>query len=479
MVDKILGRKEEKRRFKRAINDDRSAFIALYGRRRVGKTFLVRQYFDYTFDFQVTGLANANTSQQLANFDNELNKQSHLSFTDPSPNWLVAFHRLTQHIESKINQDKKIIFIDELPWFDTKGTDFMIGLEHFWNGWATMRSDIILIVCGSAASWIINNLINNTGGLHNRITHKMKIEPFTLAETEELLHARGCAFERYQIMQLYIVLGGIPYYLDAIQPQWSAAQNIDYLFFGKSALLRGEFHNLYKSLFKKYDLYEKVIESLHTKKSGLLRQEISEITNIPSGGTLTKVLFDLEESGFIQSYKSYDVKRTKKIYRISDYFTLFHFQFIRNTKFEGEKAWTVNIDHPSIMAWQGLSFEQVCQDHIVQVKRALKIEGIQSSHTTWRGATESKKAQIDIIIDRRDQVINICECKFSINEFEIDAEYAAKLRDKLGVFKAATKTRKSLYMTMISTYGCTKNKWYNSIVQNDITMDDLFVHIEN
>lgn len=470
----IIGRKKEQLKLENLLKSKKSEFLAVYGRRRVGKTFLIREFFNYSFDFQVSGLANASTQQQLFNFDTTLRKQSNLFFEHPSENWLVAFQRLIEHLENRSGNDKIVLFFDELSWFDTPSSDFIIGFEHFWNSWATNRKDVLLIVCGSAASWMVNVLINNSGGLHNRITQKMKIEPFTLQETEEMLLAKNCVLERYQITQLYMVLGGIPYYLDAIQPHLSAPQNIQELLFDKSGLLKNEFFNLYRSLFKKYEIYEKIVEVLSTKNEGLQRSQIIKQSGISSGGTLTKVLADLEESGFICSYISLDSKQKNTLYRLSDYYTAFYFRFIKNGKYQGRDAWTNLIDNPTQRTWQGFAFEQICLDHVWQIKKALGISGVQSNNVAWKGGTSEKSAQIDLLIDRRDQVINLCECKFSLDTFSINKGYAENLRSKINIFKAVTKTKKSVFLTMITTYGVEKNKYANLLVQNDITLDALF-----
>lgn len=470
----LIGRKKEQERLQAIAKSKKSEFLALYGRRRVGKTFLIKEFFQYKFTFHITGLANADTRQQLFNFDTELRRQSPLVFAKPSKNWLIAFQRLIKHIENSSRQGKKIIFIDELPWFDTNSSDFMIGLEHFWNGWATNRKDILLIVCGSAASWMINELINNTGGLHNRVTQKMKITPFNLQETEAMLLAKNAAFDRYQIVQLYMALGGVPYYLDAVQAHLSAAQNMQALFFEKDSILKNEFFNLYRSLYRKHEVYEKVVEVLATKAQGMPRSEIIQRSGIASGGTLSKVLADLEESGFISSYPSLDEKAKNTIYRLSDYYTGFYFRFLKNKKLRGDNVWLNMIDHPSHRAWQGFTFEQICLDHILPIKKALGISGIQSQHHSWRGGAGKKSAQIDLLINRRDQVINLCECKFSLDTFTIDKSYSENLRSKITVFKNATKTKKAVYLTMITTYGVDKNKYADLLVQNEITMDDLF-----
>ncbi|MCB0561533.1 MAG: AAA family ATPase [Lewinellaceae bacterium] len=470
----IIGRKKEIEKLDRIVQSKKSEFFAVYGRRRIGKTFLIREYFNYTFDFQIAGLANATTQQQLFNFDTALRKQSNLVFEEASENWLIAFQRLIEHLENKRTQDKIVLFFDELSWFDTPASDFVMGLEHFWNSWATNRKDVLLIVCGSAASWMVNVLINNSGGLHNRITQKMKLEPFNLQETEELLFAKNCELERYQIIQLYMALGGIPYYLDAVQPHLSAPQNIQELLFDKSGLLKNEFFNLYRSLFRKYEIYEKIVEVLSSKNEGLQRSQIIEQSGISSGGTLTKVLTDLEESGFICSYTSLDNKRKNTLYRLSDYYTAFYFRFIKSGKYQGKDSWINLIDNPVQRTWQGFAFEQICLDHVWQIKKALGISGVQSNNVAWKGGTAEKSAQIDLLIDRRDQVINLCECKFSLDTFSIDKSYSEKLRSKIATFKTVTKTKKSVFLTMVTTYGIEKNKYANLLVRNEVTMDDLF-----
>lgn len=360
-----------------------------------------------------------------------------------------------------------------MPWLDTKGSDFVMGLEHFWNSWASNRKDVLLIACGSAASWMTNTLINNPGGLHNRITHRMKMEPFCLREAEQMLERKNGVFDRYQIVQLYMAMGGIPHYLDAVSPELSAPQNIQTLFFDKSGLLANEFYNLYRSLFKKHEVYEKVVEALSTKRYGLRRSEITQIAKIASGGTLTKVLSDLEESGFIRSYAPMDDKNKNIVYRLSDYYTVFFFKFLKNNPYKGENAWLNLMGNPSQRAWEGFTFEQVCIDHVPQIKQALGIQGVLTKEAVWKGGTAEQSVQVDLLIDRRDQVINICEAKFSMGMFEISKDYAEQLREKIQVFKSATGTRKSVYLTLLTTFGLQKNK-HAAMVQNVITIDDLF-----
>jgi uncharacterized protein len=474
----IIGRIQEQERLKAIVKSDRSEFVAVYGRRRVGKTYLIKEYFGQQFDFYMTGYANATTSQQLFNFDQEMSMQGSEVYEQGARNWLEAFQRLKRHIDRPKDKRKKIIFIDELPWFDTHGSDFMIGLEHFWNGWAARRRDIVLIVCGSAASWMINELIGNTGGLHNRVTHRMRILPFTLAETESLLQSRHCVFDRYQILQLYMCLGGIPYYLEGIAPGLSATQAIQQLLFDPNGRLHNEFYNLYRSLFRKHEVYETVVRSLATKTKGMSRLELIAASKIKSGGTLTKVLVDLEESGFITSYAALDLKNKNTLYRLSDYYTHFFFSFIAPVKKQKIQHWDKMIDQPSHRAWQGFTFEQVCMDHISAIKTSLGISGIDAHHVTWSGTSASASAQVDLVIDRRDHVINLCECKFSIGEYVITKAYAEELRKKESVFRAVTQTKKAIHTVLITTYGVAESMYKYSTMQREVTMDDLFLQLK-
>jgi AAA+ ATPase superfamily predicted ATPase len=468
----LVGRHQEQQKLTALYNGSSSEFLVVYGRRRVGKTFLLREFFKQKFSFYHTGMSNKGTIAQLENFDYSLSKISSAAYTTPSKNWIEAFRRLSQYLEKEDPLERKVIFIDEMPWLDTRGSDFISGLEYFWNSWASARKDILLIVCGSATGWITSKLINNVGGLHNRVTAHIKLVPFTLKETEEFFESKHIHLDQYSIIQLYMAIGGIPFYLNQIKAGRSAAQNIDELFFKPSAVLKNEFSNLYKALFRKYEVYEKVVSILSTKTYGMTRKEIIHTNMITSGGTLTKILNDLEESGFILSIPSLDKTINKTIYKLSDYYTLFYFRFLQGKK--KFTSWNDHIDDPYVRAWQGITFEQICIDHLPQIKAKLSIAGIQSEALSWRGKSEELGSQIDLLIDRRDQVINICEAKFSINEYEINLDYSKKIREKIGNFKQITKTKKSVFFTMITTFGLKQNQYTLSLVQNEILMEDLF-----
>ena len=470
---KIIGRTFEQQKLTEIIESGKAEFVAIYGRRRVGKTFLVKEFFDNQFAFYATGLANSNTKTQLVNFSIFLNKSFNKELKTPK-NWLDAFNILQTELSGI--QGDKIIFIDELPWFDTKKSDFLTGLEFFWNSWASTQSDLKLFVCGSAASWMINKLIRNKGGLYNRVTQRIKIEPFSLQETEVFLESKNIYVDRYQILNLYMVMGGIPYYLEQIKKGQSVTQNIENICFEETGLLKSEFQFIFSSLFDNSERHEQLLRKIYSLGTHATRHNLVTQLQLISGGAITIKLNELEESGFIKSYVPFGINKTKKIYIVSDYYTLFYFKFIEHSgKFESGN-WTNRINDSSVNAWAGLAFEQICRDHIKNIKKALGIEGIYSETSTWskKADEDSSGAQIDLIIDRKDRVINLCEIKYSVNSFEITKAYDLNLRNKIGVFKESTKTKKAVFMTMITTFGLVKNQYSRSIVQNELTMDNLF-----
>lgn len=472
-MSKLIGRSKELRVLENAMESETSQFIAVYGRRRVGKTFLIREAFQQEFTFYLTGVANINLQQNLSNFHRAIKKYHPDGFATIPENWFAAFGQL-EELLSKSSKEKKIVFLDELPWLDTAQSGFIQALDYFWNSYASARKDIILIVCGSAASWMINTLIHNKGGLHNRVTHRIRLEPFTLKECETFFRSRGGVFSRYQLIQLYMVMGGVPFYLDHVDVSMSASQNINRLCFQRDGLLTEEFRDLYTSLFNKAEKHLLVIETLSKKAKGLTRSEIIDDTGLPNAGSTTRILNELEESGFIRKYTSFGKKEKGSLYQLSDFYSLFYIKFIRGNHALNENSWINGLNTPQQKAWSGYAFEQVCFAHLPEIKRALGISGVQTSSSSWINMGEGNKRQIDLVIDRKDDVINICEMKFSISLFTIDKKYQEELQDKIDTFRMATRTNKAIFLTMITTFGIVKNMNANSMVQNSLTMDDLF-----
>jgi len=359
-----------------------------------------------------------------------------------------------------------------LPWIDTPRSNFLSALEHFWNAWASTRPDIILVVCGSAASWMISKLINNRGGLYNRVTQRIRLLPFTLHETEKYFRNNQIKLDRYQILQIYMALGGIPFYLSEIRPGKSAFQEIDRLAFSENGILVTEYENLYRSLFNHADRHITIIETLAQKSKGFSREEIITLSGLNDGGTLTTVLGELEESGFISKSYPFGKKIRDSIYRLTDQYSLFYLKFIKDQKQSGSGSWVNRIDNPVWRAWSGYAYENICFQHIGTIKKALGISGVYTEESSW--LDKARSVQIDLLIDRRDHVINLCEVKFTQNHFNLTKAYKEEFEKKLFTFREETQTRKSVFPTLITTFGLKENIHSLGFIQNSITMDSLF-----
>jgi predicted AAA+ superfamily ATPase len=471
----IIGREGEKRTLQQYYESDKPEFVAVYGRRRTGKTFLVKEFFADRFSFYITGLANATKDEQLDNFAATLTAYGKTPYAR-AKDWVEAFRQLVHLLENDRRRSKKVIFIDELPWFDTPRSGFITGLEWFWNSWASTRPEILLIACGSATSWMLNKLLRNRGGLHNRVTHRMLIEPFTLAKCEAFFKHKKMVFERKDIVESYMIFGGIPFYLNMFEKNLSVSQNVDKLCFGKKSELKDEFSLLYSSLFKHADNYKKIIMALAKKKMGLTRAEIVSATGFADGGTLTKMLEELEQCSFIRSYNAYEKRSKDKIFQLVDFFSLFYLNFMKTAKQSDEHFWTNRIETAKHRAWSGYAFEQVCMQHTAQIRQKLGISGVVTYSAAWRSKKSEPAAQIDLLIERNDGIINICEMKYANDEYVIDKDYDKTLRNKRSAFKEETKTRKAVHITMITTFGLKHNAYRNNI-QSEMTVNDLFRYI--
>lgn len=463
----LIGREKEKEILLKATESSQSEFIAVYGRRRVGKTFLIRETFNYTFAFQHTGILDAPMKEQLSEFRRSLYRHG-LGKKAMPKTWNEAFHLLEDFLAS-LPEGKKIIFIDELPWMDTVRSNFIRALDHFWNNWATTRKDIVLIVCGSATSWIIDNIVMNYGGLHNRLTKKIHLHPFTLHECELFCKSQNLGYKRNMIMEAYMALGGIPYYWSFIQKGLSVAQNFDRMFFGEDGELAQEYDALYASLFKNPRVHISIINTLSIKKVGMTRNELLATSKETDNEQFSKALRELEQCGFIRKYTCLGKEKKDAIYQLMDNYTLFYFQFVKQNK-NGDKAfWTSMYNSTLHNTWAGLAFERVCLQHLEQIKKSLGFSAVISTAHSWTGSG----AQIDLLIDRNDDFINVCEMKYYKGKYPLTSEEVDKMQNRINALQQQTGTTKSINLTLITSYGVTSGSDTYTI-QSMLTMDDLF-----
>ena len=483
----IIGRNEEIFLLKSMLDSAKSEFVAVYGRRRVGKTFLIREALDYKFAFEHTGLKNTISDdsgaekpikdllkKQLKEFSISLRKYGWSGRKVPA-DWYEAFHLLEGELE-KQPKGRKVIFLDECPWMDTPRSDFLGALDHFWNGWCTMRRDIVLIICGSAASWVLNKIESDVGGLHNRITRHVYLRPFRLAECEQLMKAKGVVMNRDQILEGYMIFGGIPFYWDLLRSDLSFAQNVDALLFSPNGELSREYNFLYRSLFRKPEPYIAIVQALAEKRCGLSREEIAKVTGLASNGDLSEMLEALVQCDFVRVYGVPGKVKRDRLFQLMDNFTLFYFRFINGRSGIAGNFWSANEQKQAVRIWCGLAFERVALQHVDQIKRKLGIGGVITREYGWRFVSDEEDAvgaQIDLVIERDDRVTNLCEMKYTAEPFEISDDYDRRLKTKREVYLRETGTNDAVHLTLVSAHGAKHNANWRDL-QSEIVLDDLF-----
>jgi len=477
----IIGRKKEIEELKHLFNSSKAELVAVYGRRRVGKTFLVDEALKGLITFRHAGLSPVDKTGQKNMFRNQLKhfyqslllqgmKKSHCPAT-----WLEAFYMLEDWLQSMDKGLRQVIFLDELPWMETPRSGFLTAFESFWNTWACHRDNIMVIVCGSATSWIQNNLINNHGGLYGRITYEIKLSPFTLAESEMFFKKNDVHLSRYDIVQSNMIVGGIPYYLQYFTKGLSLAQNIDKMFFASNAILNGEYDRLFSSVFHHPEEIKKIVEVLADNRFGLTRKEIIKKTKLDDNGSLSKLLNALISSDFVIKYLPFGESKYQEHYKLIDPFCIFYLKHVKNHSVLDNDFWLTNITSPAINSWRGYAFEEVCFRHIDNIKKALGISGVSTNHSSWliRRTDEMEGSQIDLIIERKDGIVNLCEIKFYNDEYLVTKSYERVLIGRYNLLDSMTPRRQTINPVLITTFGLKYNE-YSSIFQNILTLDDLF-----
>lgn len=472
MANKIIGRKGELEQLSTIFNSDKAELVAVYGRRRIGKTFLVKGFFNGSFDYYATGIFEGSRKDELDAFCDMLRqKQPSLP---PIKSWMEAFTALRDYLK-KLRKKRIVVFLDELPWFDVPRGKFLKAFEWFWNSWGSTQDNLKMIVCGSATTWMTDKFISGKGGLYNRTTERIYLAPFNLNETEALLKSNGLNWDRSLILDAYMVFGGVPLYLNMLKKNLSLDANIDEMYFREGAPLRNEYDFLFRSLFKDSGFYMRIVDVISKKNKGITRQEIATQAKVAASGTLTKALKNLINCDFIRKYTAFGKQKRDALYQLTDLSILFYKRFVENYGGKDEHHWMNTIDSPSRRTWTGIAFEQVCLLHVPQIKQALGIAGVQTDICSWHfaGDKDTPGAQIDMLIARRDKVINLCEMKYSTYDYEITPKYNRELRERCATFKSVTKTRHSLHTTLITPWGLKQNA-NTAIISQTIVLDNLF-----
>lgn len=474
MKENLIGRAVEKSLLDECYSSGKAELVAVYGRRRIGKTFLVKNHLGDRFDFFVTGMYEGRLGDELAIWNRKMVDYSGYPYTVPK-SWDEAFGQLKHYI-SNLKKNRVVIFIDEMPWLDTPKSGFVRSFECFWNDWGSSVKNLMMVICGSATTWMNDNVIAQKGGLHNRVTRRIKLSPFNLHETNLFLESKGIRWNEHQKAECYMIFGGTPYYLDLLHREMSLAQNVDFLFFRKDAELSGEYGILLKSLFKNSLIYRRVIELMAKKSRGMTRKELMDGLKCRQGGTFSGIMENLQNCDFIRAYSAFGKKERDTMYQLTDMFILFCLKFVKDSGGKDESFWSNSIDSPSHRSWTGYAFEQLCLNHIPQIKESLGIRGILSNVCSWTRTADKEKGvkgrQIDMLIERRDQVINVCEAKFSMTPFVITDSYLQEMRERMEDFRETTHTSSALHLTVIASSGLKANE-HSGEIQKVITLKDL------
>lgn len=485
----LACREEEVAILEQLYNSDKPELLALYGRRRVGKTFLVRTFFsekENTIFFNSTGMKEGKQFEQIANFTEEIGDTFLYEGArlEAGKNWRETFRILTNTIRATPPTKKIVLFFDEFPWMATKNSRLLQTLDYFWNQHWSKDRRIKLILCGSSASWIIDKVVHNKGGLHNRLTREMALEPLNLRDTKKFLKGNGVSLTNKQVMNLYMVTGGIPYYLSAIDKHLSVIQNIEKLAFKRQGLLVEEFDKLYASLFDDYEVYEEIIRTIASHKYGIGQNELfQEVDPTLKGKAGLRKLNGLIKSSFIASFKPMGHTKRGIYYKVIDEYSLFYLAWIEPLKETllarslKQGYWEQQQNSPKWYTWSGYAFEAICYKHIGQISDALKLSPTAIPYT-WRyvprkGSSE-QGAQIDLLYDREDDAITLCEIKLTEKPFVIDKQYAEQLKRKIEVFRRVTGTKKQIFLVIISANGIKRNTYSDELISGVVTLNDLF-----
>lgn len=472
----MIGRKKEIEKIEQLLSSGRSEFLAITGRRRVGKTYLIDALLKKYYCFTMTGIQNGNSSVQLVNFGIKLSEYSGSNTPQMPENWQMAFLQLKAYLKTLRTDTKQVIFIDELPWVATAKSGFVQMLAHFWNDYLSKESHFILVVCGSATSWITQKIINDPGGLHNRVTENIHLYPFTLSETSLFLKSKGLNFTNQEVTKVYMALGGIPFYLENIRKGESFAVAIERLCFSSTGILHNEYHNLFHALFNNAAVHQQIVATLSTRPYGMSHGELMQQMGMKqSTGSYQRALEELVVSDFVVENTSFGKKKRGSVYKLIDEYTLFYHRFIKPNKKYTPGIWQQLSEGQPYKIWSGYAFESLCHKHIDAIKRALGISAVYteifSLHTP--GTAETEGIQVDLLIDRKDNSINLCEIKFYNGPFTISKEYYGQLVQKRQRFIEITGTQKQVFLTLITPHGLKHNDYSKEIVAAEVSLEQI------
>ncbi len=451
--NKVVGRKEEQLILSKVLWNQEAQLVAVYGRRRIGKTFLIKSFFaDKIKSINLIGSKRLKNKDLLSHFRDSIVTAGLVNTELPTPNnWNDAFKLLRLVLET--NSDQILIFIDEVPWFERPKSNFIGEFEHFWNSYATNRENLKIILCGSATSWMLKKLIYNKEGLHNRFTARINLKPFSIQEANEFLLSKSIKLTSKNLLELYLSIGGIAEYLKWIDKANSSAVIINDLCFKTSGNLFEEYESLVPALFSDPEKYNRLILALTKKTQGSTFKELEQLSGVAKGTTLARMLTELELNSFVTAYTPYSWGNVK-LYRLTDPYLIFYHKWIQSIKKQGvpvpENYWMQTFNSQSFRIWTGYSYETFCFTHISDILKQIGISGMRVKPSIWRSKLSKQGAQIDLVLERADHIINLCEIKFHTQPIVLDDKLENELMRKVSIFQEETKSKTEIVPLLIS-----------------------------
>ncbi len=473
----MIGREKQLEQIELLQTSKKSEFVAVMGRRRVGKTYLIDNAFSNQICFQISGIQDENMQEQLANFYRKLCKYSKVFLKKEIPyDWGEAFYYLEMYLSKLPKRKKKyVIFLDELPWMATQRSGCLQQLANFWNDFLSKQKNFILVVCGSASSWLAKNISADRGGLHNRLTDIVHVHPFTLKETKQFFKSKKIELTHVDIAKIYMAIGGIPYYLEDVRVGDSATTAINRILFSKESKLAKEYDHLYKALFYNPSIHQKIVSILSSSQKGLLRNQILAHLKVISNGSVNRALDELVTCGFISTISQYNKRKREELYRLTDEYTLFYHKFIKHKHSLSKGVWDKLSTSHTYTIWCGYAYEFLVYRHIEQVMQKLGISGISSNISVhYYLGNKSNNQQIDLLIERADNTITYCEIKFNKDPIGLDKKKYQELKTKIANFRLINSIKKNIHVVYITNEPMLKNSYFNEVVAHNITLDDLF-----
>ena len=472
----MIGRKKEIARIKTLLASPRSEFLALTGRRRVGKTFLIDTLLKDHYCFSMTGVQNGNTQTQLVNFSVKLAEYAGYAAPQVPENWQMAFLAFKNYLKTLDQNRKWVIFIDELPWVATAKSGFVQLLAHFWNDYLSKESHFILVVCGSATSWISKKILNDPGGLHNRVTENIHLYPFTIAETRDFLRNKGLQPSNQEVAKIYMTLGGVPFYLENLRKGESFPAAIERICFSPNGILHNEYNNLFNALFTNAELHQEIAAALASQSAGMTHTELlKKMNRSQATGSYQRAIEELMVSDFVIELSPFGKKKRGTVYQLVDEFCIFYHRFIKTNRKYSPGIWQQLAESQSYKVWAGYAFEMLCQKHIEAIKQTLGIAAVYTQIYSIQvpATAEAAGFQIDLLIDRKDDSINLCEVKFYNGPFTITKEYYQELLIKKQRFIEYTGTKKQVFVTLISNHGLVDNAYAREVVDAEVSLEEM------